>query len=996
MAYTFDSTEEGEGRVFSDDLNQQSEFTVPQTTSSAATRTVGYTIGPLDLLDIEVFRVEDLKRSVRVDDEGKISFPLVGTIPVAGKTVAQVEDLIEERLKEEYLQDPHVSVFIREYESQKVTINGWVEAPGVFPLKGRTTLIQALSMAKGIKRLGDPTEVVIFREKPGVGTTGYKINFEDVQAGLMQDPVLLSNDIIVVPENGSKAAFEDTTKTIRTFLGFLPFLIDRMYLMRSNPPLSNQHSGLPAVPHDSHAMSVYHARGPMSDQFDDDDVIDLREYWNIIWARKGTVLIFVVMALIAATISTSMKPKVYKSALTMQIERFSNATLNAEGTGAGYDYWAYEDFYQTQFELIKSHSLAERVVKDLDITSFEQIYGKPRPSFYTQLKNSIFSEGMSSSVAAENNNTSPDAINQQVEVSSVQLASGLRGGLSVKPIENSRLVTLSFDSTSAEMATRIVNAYADSFMQMNLERCVADSTYAQSFLNEQIKQVRANLEDSESKLVEYANEKQIADLDQRLSSLQQKLQALNNKLLDVEAGRIEAQAAFEEMNDNGSKGLSTVVDDQLIKTYKQTLVRLESEYARKLKVFKPAYPEMKQLKGQITGLQNKIDEEVVNSTNVLETTYSASAREETMLKKRIAEVNENILDLRKRTTDYQVLKRDVESNLILYDSLLQQAKEISVASGINANNISVVDYALVPAAPYKPNLQKNLTMALIFGLLGGIGLAFLFNKLDDTIKTGSDLEDATNLSLLGIVPEVDKNTVKGAISLMTFEDPTSAISEAYRSFKTALSLSAAGGYPKILQITSSGVGEGKTTTAIGVALTFIQSGAKVLVIDCDLRNPSVHKDLGIPNEGGLTNYLAGEKTLSQICHKSKIHDNLFIVTAGPQSPNPAELLASQAMNDFLERAENKFDIVIIDGPPVLGLADALVLSDISYGTVLVVDSGETRKGVLSDSLRRLHGVQANILGTILTKYNQGHSEYKYLYNYYGTSAESRTRERLAS
>jgi polysaccharide export outer membrane protein len=218
MAYAFDSTEFGEEQTFADDINQQSEFTVPQSTAVPHMR--GYTIGQRDLLDIEVFRVEDLKRTVRVDIQGMISLPLVGPIKVSGKTIAEVERLIEARLEEKYLQDPYVTVFIREYESQKVTINGWVDRPGVFSLKGKTTLIQAMSMAGGIKRLGDPTDVVIFREKSGVGTTGYRINFEDVQAGRVSDPLLEGNDIIVVPENGSKAAFEETAKTLRTFLGF--------------------------------------------------------------------------------------------------------------------------------------------------------------------------------------------------------------------------------------------------------------------------------------------------------------------------------------------------------------------------------------------------------------------------------------------------------------------------------------------------------------------------------------------------------------------------------------------------------------------------------------------------------------------------------------------------------------------------------------------------------------------------------------------------------
>ena len=746
------------------------------------------------------------------------------------------------------------------------------------------------------------------------------------------------------------------------------------------------HGGLPAVMHDQHALLAHHGRMP--ENSDDDDVIDLREYWRVIWHRKFTVLTFVVMALIASLISTSQQPKIYRSSLTMQIERFSNAALNAEGTSS-YDYWGYEDFYETQYELIKSFSLAERVATDLNLTSIEQIHGSQQSTFFSDWKRKFFP---GEAEAAEFQ--TPDA--EPSETSIEQLAGALQAGLSVTPVKNSRLATLSFESRSPELSAQIVNAYADSFMQVNLERRVADSTYAQSFLNEQIKQVRANLEDSESRLVEYANKKEIVNVDNKLSAYQHKLEVLNRKLLDVEAERIEAQAAYDEMLNLGAKGHALAEDDELVRQYKRLVAELESEYQNKLKVFKPAYPELKQLKGQIDGLRVKIKEEQRASAIKLETGYKAAQREESMLKKRIGEVSAEMLALRKRTTDYRALRRDVETNLALYDSLLQQTKEIGVAAGINANNISVIDYALVPSGPIKPDLRKNLSIALLFGLLGGVGLAFLFNKLDDTVKSGSDLEQLTHMSVLGIVPHVEKSSSKDCIGMLAYTEPTSALAEAYRSFKTALSLSMAGGHPKILQITSSGIGEGKTTTAIGVAFTFIQSGAKVLLIDADLRNPSIHRQLHIPNESGLTNYLVGEKTLGESVTHSKLHDNLFLVTAGPLSPNPAELLASDKMNEFLSTAEERFDIVIVDGPPVLGLADSLVLSNITYGTVVVVDAGETRKGVLTDSIKRLRAVQANIIGTILTKYNQGHSEYNYLYNYYGSSRETSSRRRLAS
>ncbi len=745
----------------------------------------------------------------------------------------------------------------------------------------------------------------------------------------------------------------------------------------SLPAVAGNHQMLPFTGH-THRRSF------------EEDTIDLRAYWRIIWQRKVTVILFTILAMVVAFVTTAQKPKIYKSQLTMQIERSSNNMLNADGMTSMYDYWYSDDFYETQFELLKSNTLAERVSRDLNITSYEQITGKPQPSLWQQ----ILESGSAEQDAVET--IKPEETFVPMREPEV-FAGALRGGLGVKPVKNSRLVTLSYDSTSPEMAAKIVNAYADSFMAMNLERRIADSSYAQTFLGEQIKQVRANLEESERVLVEYADQKKIADLDERLSVHQRKLDSLSDKLIEVEARRIEAQAAYEEETSTGIDSTENLAPGTLIFAYKQSIAQLESEYVEKSGIYKPAYPEMIELRAQIQGVKDKLNYEYSQLRQLKEVKFKAAQREESILKSRINEINQQVLDLRKRTTDYQALKRDVDSNLVLYDSLLQQTKEIGVAAGISANNISVVDYAKVPGSSYKPDMHKSLKMALLFGLLGGIGLAFLFDKLDDTVKSGGDLEEVTGLSVLGIVPQINKQETEGSIGMLTHKDPTSALAEAYRSFKTALSLSAAGGYPKVLQIASSGVGEGKTTTAIGVALSFIQAGAKVLLVDGDLRNPSIHKDMDINNKHGLTNFLAGNAKLGEVVERSPINSNLWVLTAGPISPNPAELLASDKMKKFLAKAEKQFDVVVVDGPPVLGLADALVLSNVTRGTVLVVDAGETRKGVLTDALKRLHGVQANIIGTILTKYNQGHSEYSYLYNYYGSSDKENSEDkRLAS
>ncbi len=352
-----------------------------------------------------------------------------------------------------------------------------------------------------------------------------------------------------------------------------------------------------------------------------------------------------------------------------------------------------------------------------------------------------------------------------------------------------------------------------------------------------------------------------------------------------------------------------------------------------------------------------------------------------MIQAKMAELKTEILDLQNKSTDYQALKRDVTTNRKLYDGLLQRMKEVGVAAGIGTNNISIVDAGEVPRLPHKPSLKRNLLLAIVLGLFGGIGLAFLFEHLDDSIKSAQDLETRLGLAVLGIVPEVRGYRDKAdTIALLNHEEPKSAVAEAYRSFRTALSFSTATGAPKVLHFTSASAGEGKTTSAVSAAIAFTQTGKQVLLLDCDLRNPSLHKELNLSNEVGLTNYLAGDHTPAQIVQRTQVK-GLWTITTGPIPPNPAELISGGKMLDLLDQGEERFDMVIVDSPPVLGLADSLILANMSRTTVLVVDSGVTRRGAVEGALKRLRGAQANILGAVLTKYGQGGSGYGYDYNY---------------
>ena len=716
----------------------------------------------------------------------------------------------------------------------------------------------------------------------------------------------------------------------------------------------------------------------------DEDVIDLRHYWRVIMARKGTILLVLAIVLVATLIRTSLQTPIYRASTTLQIDRQTAKITQYEGVTPEAGRWDYE-FYQTQYELLKSKALAQRVVDELGLESSSDFLGEDREkgSFFSELRSAIGSLIRGEDAVAESTDSEASE-----EESGSELAEILRGGLTVKPIRNSKLVVLSYDSPDKKLAAEIVNAVAKNFINMSLERRFDASSYAKTFLQERVKQVRADLEDSERALAEYAREREIIDIEAKQSILMHKIRELESKLVESEARRIADEAKYREYKDAVMAGSLHVLESEIIAQHKEKLAALEAEYAEKLKIYKPAYPAMVQLQDKIREVKDDIRQEIENIKISVLTRYKAALREEAMLKARVAEIKQEILDLQSRSTQYQALKRDVETNRELYDSLLQRMKEVGVASGVGLNNISVIDKAEVPKQAYKPNLRKNLMIALVLGLFGGIGLAFLFDHLDDTIKSGEDLEKLTRLPVMGVVPEVGRGQelAEESVALLTVEEPTSAVAEAYRSIRTALSFSTASGAPKVLHVTSSASGEGKTTTALALAIAHAQAGQNVLLIDADLRNPSLHKELGLSNEVGLSNYLVANYRPTQVVQKSDI-ERLWVLPTGPIPPNPAELLSSSKMVDFVTAGAARFDQVIIDSPPVLGLADSLILASLSNATLLVVDAGVTRSGLIEGALKRLRHVHAHLIGTVLAKYGQGSSgygyDYHYHYDYYG-------------
>lgn len=687
---------------------------------------------------------------------------------------------------------------------------------------------------------------------------------------------------------------------------------------------------------------------------------DLRSYWHVVRERRWIILGIAGLIVAVVLMATLLTKPTYRASSTLQIERETIKVVNSDALAAAdspYD----RDFYQTQFELLKSRSLALRVIQDLDL-----------------IHDPYFNGGKAKPAGA------PQAV-ADIRTRQQALIGAVQGGLTIEPVSNSRLVRISFDAADAALASRVANAYADAFIASNIERRFGASAYAKKYLEERLAELKARLGDSEKQLVGFAQQQQIISVGEGEPSLSaQNLSALNALLAKAQDERIRAEAQWRQAGSGSGMGMPEVVDNALIQSLRQTRAALAGQYQEKLASFKPDYPEMLQLKGQIAELDRQIATEVSNIRTSVDSRYRAAKAQEDLLARRIELLKGDVLDLANRSIQYNILKRETATNQQIYDALLQRYKEIGVAGGIGANNISIVDRAEVPGGPYKPDLRHNLAFALVFGLVLGTLAAFLLKYLDRRIRSSKALESLTGRPVLGIIPKLEAGLTPAQASA----NARSPFSEAYRSVRTALQFATPHGLPRTLLVTSPGSSEGKSTSAAELAHNIAQLGRRVVLVDADLRNPSLHKSLGRSNAVGLSNVLAGAAALAAALQPAE-DAGFALLTSGPLPPNPPELLGGDGLVRMLEELAAQFDVVIIDGPPVLGLADAPLLASRAEATLLVVMADVTRSDAVHGALQRLSATQGNVLGTLFTRWDmRGDGEYGYGgYGYYAYGAK---------
>ena len=721
----------------------------------------------------------------------------------------------------------------------------------------------------------------------------------------------------------------------------------------------------------------------------------LRDYWRVLVKRRWTVLTCFLVTVITVATATFVQQPIYKATATIKIEKVEPKVLKFEGAAPPLD-GQTDDYYQTQYKLLTSYSLAERVVRSLRLDSHPEISGNESPlsrawGWLLNPTGSIGSQSPTGQVAGEIPTAESPAIK-----------SFLRK-LEIEPVKNTRLVRISYLSSSPDLSAQVSNALAEGFIEHSIEQKLGATKYAGNFLEKQIHEVRAKLESSDELLHKFARQKQYMVLDEKQEQTTKQLSLLTDSLMRARSDRLAKEALHRQTQGQDFQTIPSVLESSLIAELKKEYYKLQAEYGKLSETFLPDYPRMVALKKNVDEVKAKLDGEVGRVVKGLQSSYEAALKSERLLEASVENQKQVTLKTNEDSIQYNILKREVDINRELYSGLLQRMKETAVSAGLDSTNIQVTDRAKIPLKPYRPQKALNILLGVILGLSLGVGLAFFSEYLDNTLNTVEEVEDTFGLPILGVVPALAyverRKRLRGATNgegkysfeLIMQQDQTSLLSEAIRNIRTSLLFSLPENPPKLLLVTSSQPGDGKTGVSINTAIALSQLGGDVLLIDADMRYPDCHRILGQDRTPGLSNFLVGNAELTQVVTSTSI-PNLYLMPAGQYPLNPAELLGSERMKVALELLCQQFKHVIIDSPPVLGFTDSVILATVADAVVLIVRGGKTTREAAQRTIRVLDGVNAKILGVVINSLDiqgNGYSYYADYHDYYRRKSENR-------
>lgn len=716
------------------------------------------------------------------------------------------------------------------------------------------------------------------------------------------------------------------------------------------------------------------------DFFDDDPGADksslnLRAIIPALMRNRWLILAIIGAALLLGLLVSMLTTPKFLAETTIQIDQQAARVLESEDVEPNQAPVNEERFLQTQLDVLRSRSLAERVNATLRLD-----------------RSTAFVESMGEE--PETALPSPALTRQVVGL--------LMQNLTPRLARDSRVATIGFAAPDPSLAARVANAFAEGFITINLERRYNASSYARNFLQTQLAQAKARLEGSERAAIAYARSAQLIDTaassgntgntngPSTRSLVTASLIDLNTSLSRLTTERVAAEERWRRAASTPLMSIAEVQSNPAISDLSRQRADLLAQLAEERQRRREDYPTVQQATARIAELDRQIATIAGNVRASIQSAYVVAQQQENTALAQLSRLKSATLTEQDRSVQYNILRREADTNRALYDGLLQRFREISAAAGITASNLSIVDTAVPPERPFKPRLLLNLLLAGVAGVACALGIVFLRETFDDTVRLPEDVENKLGTLFIGSVPVL----AGGETPLAALAHPRSAFSEAYFSIMSRLSFSTANGLPRTLICTSSLPSEGKSTTSLALAEIIARTGRKVLLIDSDLRKPSLHRTLGFPNDRGFTNLLTHQATVEELVQQTAT-DNLSFMACGPLPPAPGELLASADLPALLETMNQKFDLVLIDAPPVMGFVDAPLLASAVQGTVFVMEAGRTHNGQGKVALRRLRSNQANLLGVVLTKFDARKagqsSDYGYYYEYrYGHEAEAET------
>jgi capsular exopolysaccharide synthesis family protein len=746
--------------------------------------------------------------------------------------------------------------------------------------------------------------------------------------------------------------------------------------------------------------------------------IDLLEYWRVVIKRKWVLVTFAaVLVAFVAVLSFTATP-LYKATATILIDEPSASLVNIQDVlnyGGYYQTDYLGTYFNTQLKLLTSRSLAERVSKKLDLGA--------RPEFRT----------------ARTSRTNPvqaikgflslrwvfprkqTAMPASATSSAVSYAFAVLDGLGIDPVPETRIVQVSYTSSRPVLAADIVNTLIEEFVRYSVETRYEATKQTSEFLSETVAQLRDDLKRKEEDLQKYGEEKKLLFLNDKESTVVNKFSDVNAAFTEAQIDRFKKEALYRELKDLNINALPESLTNPVIQALKTSYSQTKSDYEEKGKFYRPDYPEMVKLKARLESAKNALEEEIKKAVGAAEADYRAALNKEKSLQTLLESQRSDVVRMNNNAILYRSLQIEVENMRSLLSTLVSKQNEIQVSSqlgGLRTSNIKIVDKALVPGAPFTPNTRRNLMMALFLGLFGGLGLIFLVEYLDNTVKGPEDVEKLTGLPSLGIIPyltagglkkkpssyggrpysygtegEIPEETVPEVteIELINHLFPKFSIAEDYRTVRTSILFSHADTSPKTVCFTSSMPQEGKTATVANMAISFAQLEGKVLLVDADLRKPRLHKVFQTRNLVGLSGFLTGKLAFDEAILKTSI-DNIWVIPSGPHPPNPAELLNSKRMRDLLAKVKDRFDTVLIDTPPVLAVIDPVIVSSLADCTVLIVQAGKTTRRALSRAVAEVRKAKAEIIGVVFNEVKLGRqgvgAPYYHYYQYeYAASME---------